>query len=126
MKKTLLLILLLAISGFSQDRPESKLGKILYRTGQVALVLANSFDVGSSWGKHELNPLLASQNGTFGARAASIKIGVVGLGIVGSELVLRKHPRLKPYVSFADYTVAAVETAAAMHNLGYSQQVLIK
>jgi len=121
MKKVILLALLLATPNFSQDRQSSKLGKILYRSGQVAMVLAHSLDVGSSWGKHELNPLLQSPDQTFGARGAAIKIGVVGLGLVAGELIVRKHPKFAPYLGIADFAVAGVESAAVVNNLHYPQ-----
>jgi hypothetical protein len=124
MEKAILLALLLATPNFSQDRHSSKLGKILYRSGQAALVLAHSLDVGSSWGKHELNPLLQGPDQTFGTRGAAIKFGVVGLGLVAGELIVRKHPKFEPYVGIADFAVAGVEGAVVVNNLHYSQVTL--
>jgi hypothetical protein len=122
--KFILLVALLAIPGFSQDRRPTKVGRILYRSGQAALVLAHSLDIESSWGKHELNPLLQSSNQTFGARGASIKIGVVALGLVAGELIVHKHPKFEKYVGIADFAVAGAESAAVINNLHY--QVVTK
>ena len=124
MKKVILLALLLAIPGFSQDRHPSKLGKILYRSGQAALILAHSLDIETSWGKHELNPLLQSPDQTFGARGAAIKIGIVGLGLVAGELIVRKHPKMQPYVGIADFDAAALESSVVVNNLQFSKAVL--
>ena len=115
------LALLLAISGFSQDRHPSKLGKVLYRSGQAVLIVAHSLDMGSSWGKHELNPLLQSSDQTFGARGAAIKIGIVGLGLVAGELIVRKHPKMQPYVGIVDFAVAGLEGAVVANNLQFSR-----
>src|SRR5450432_3858839 len=92
------LLLLLSTGAFAQDRQPTKLGRILYRTGQAALVVAHSLDIGSSWGKPELNPLLQGPNRTFGGQGAAIKIGIVGLGLAAGELIVRRHPQLKAYV----------------------------
>ena len=119
--KVIVLALLLAIPGFSQDRHPTKLGRILYRSGQVALVVAQSLDIESSWGKHELNPLLQSPDQTFGARGASIKIGVVALGLVAGELIVRKHPRFEPYFGIADIAIAGAESAAVVNNLQFAK-----
>ena len=119
--KMILLTLLLAIPGLTQDRPPSKLGKVLYRSGQVALVVAHSFDVKSSWGKHELNPLLQSPGQTYGARGASIEIGVVAAALVAGELITRKHPKLDLYVGIADFAAAGVESVVVVNNLHYPQ-----
>ena len=123
MKKVILLALLLAVPGFTQDRAPSKMGRILYRSGQVALILAHSLDVESSWGKHELNPILQSSDQTFGARGASIKLGVVAVGLIAGEFFARKHPKIEPYLGIADFAVAGVEGMVVVNNLHYQAVV---
>jgi hypothetical protein len=122
--QVILLALLLAIPGFSQGRQPSKLGKILYRSGQVALVVAHSLDIESSWGKPELNPLLQSADQRFGARGAAIKIGIVGLGLVAGELIVRKHPKMETYIGVLDFAVAGLESGVAVGNFHYSKVAL--
>ena len=61
-----------------------------YRVGQVAWAAANLVDVGSSWGKRELNPVLG--RGRFGRRQAGIKLGVAGGWLVGQEVLRRRVP----------------------------------
>jgi hypothetical protein len=122
--KVFFLALLLTISGFSQDSHPRKLSKIFYRSSQVALVLAHSLDIASSWGKHELNPLLQSSDQTYGARGASIAIGIVALGLIGEELIVHKHPALERYAGIANFAVAGVEGLAIRHNLKYPEVVI--
>lgn len=119
--KMIFLALLLTVPGFTQDRQPSKLGRILYRSGQVALVLAHSLDIESSWGKHEMNPLLQSPGQTFGERGATIKIGIVAAGLVAGEIFVRKHPKLAPYFGIADFAIAGVESVVVVNNLQYPQ-----
>jgi hypothetical protein len=122
--KVCFLALLLTIPGFSQDSHPRKLSKIFYRSSQVALVLAHSLDIESSWGKHELNPLLQSSDQTFGARGASIKIGIVALALIGEELIVHKHPKLETYAGVANFAVAGVEGLAVRNNLKYPEVVI--
>jgi hypothetical protein len=122
--KVFFLALLLTIQGFSQDSHPRKLSKIFYRSSQVALVLAHSLDIESSWGKHELNPLLQSADQTYGARGASIAIGIVALGLIGEELIVHKHPKLERYAAIANFAVAGVDGLAVRNNLKYPEVVI--
>src|ERR1041384_4142188 len=59
----------------------------------IPLLASQSLDAASSYGYRELNPMLASSNGTFGMKATAVKFGVVG-ALVGVEYLLaKKSPR---------------------------------
>lgn len=70
-----------------------------YRVSQAILVAGNAADAHSSWGRLELNPILAGPNGRFGARGVSIKAAVAVGWLVTQELMTRKDRR--PRKAFA-------------------------
>ncbi len=63
----------------------------LYRTSVAVAIGAQGADIASSWGGIEANPRLMAGR-RFGWQAASIKIGVVGTGLLIQRYVLRRHP----------------------------------
>src|ERR1019366_4973458 len=67
-------------------------GVTLWRASVAALAATNIMDVKSSWGKRELNPALAGSGGTFGARGALLKAGIVGGAVALQFLILRHGP----------------------------------
>ena len=116
MRKLLLLLTLSTSVLSAQESP----GKKLWQWSVTSLAVANALDVHSSWGKHELNPALASPNGTFGRNGALLKLGFQG-GLLGFEyLITRGHPRPKVLraLSILNFGVAAGTAAVAAHNYG--------
>jgi hypothetical protein len=90
----------------------------LWKTSIVALTIANILDVESSWGKHELNPALASAPGDFGGHGAFIKMGIAS-GILGLEYVItRRHTygRLYRGLAIINFFSAAMVGSTAAHN----------
>ena len=82
----------------------------------VPLVSSQALDAASSYGMRELNPLLASSNGGFERKAASIKLGAAA-AIVGVEyLIVRKYPRSTRVISKLNWTSGIVTTGFAVHN----------
>ncbi|SRR5258708_39219841 len=80
------------------------------------LVAAQALDAASSYGLRELNPLLQSPNGGFGAKAVSIKFGAIA-GLVGAEyLVVRKYPRSAKLFAIVNWTTAGATAGLAVHN----------
>jgi hypothetical protein len=75
----------------SSSRP-AKSDMNLWRASVAALAVTNIMDVKSSWGKRELNPALAGSGGTFGARGALLKAGIVGGAVALQFLILRHGP----------------------------------
>lgn len=67
-------------------------GMTLWRASVAALAVTNIMDAKSSWGKRELNPALAGSGGTFGARGALLKAGIVGGAVALQFLILRHGP----------------------------------
>jgi hypothetical protein len=82
------------------------------------LFVSESLDAASSYGMRELNPLLASPDGGFGMKAASVKFGVIG-ALAGVEYVLvKKYPRSARFFAIANWTTAGATTGLAVHNFG--------
>jgi len=93
-------------------------GRTLWRASIAALATANALDIHSSWGKHELNPALASPPGNFGREGALIKLGLQG-GLMAAEyLIIRKHPSGKLYraLSVINFGASAAIAGVAVHN----------
>ena len=90
-----------------------------YRRWKISLapVLASqTLDVASSYGRRELNPLLAGPDGRFGARGAGIKLGAVA-GILGIEyLIVKRHPGAARVLSHLNFSVSIVTGGFAAHN----------
>lgn len=86
-----------------------------------AALAASAVDAATSWGKQESNPLLASQDGTFGTRGLAIKAGIAG-ALLLPQWLLRRHKQLRTGFIVGNFADAAVFTAAAIHNAGISAQ----
>lgn len=124
--RNLMLILLVSTYALSAEEPflrpqavPASNAKTLWKASLVSLAAANALDMHSSWGKHELNPTLASgQQGKFGAQGALIKMGLQG-SLMGLEyLITRGHPTGKVYkaLSFVNFGAAAGASMVAAHN----------
>src|SRR5689334_12457450 len=59
----------------AQDRHDQVMNR-LWMTSIAAMVGATAADAATSWGKWEGNSLLASSDGTFGARGLTFKAGM--------------------------------------------------
>ena len=77
---------------------------------------SQALDVTSSYGMRELNPMLASSDGRFGAKGAGIKLGATA-GLLGVEyLLVRKYPRSARVFTKINWSVSIVTTGFAAHN----------
>ncbi len=99
------------------DTRHDRIMKGLWISSVVAAIAGTSFDAASSWGKLESNGLLASSNGTFGAKGLSIKAGVAA-GVIVPQILLRKHKELRTAFIIGNFGEGAIFSAAAIHNLG--------
>jgi hypothetical protein len=80
------------------------------------LVASQGLDIASSYGKHELNPLLAEPHGQFGAQSALLKVGVTA-GLIGVEyLIVKAHPASARTFTKLNWAAAALTTGFAVHN----------
>ena len=80
------------------------------------LVTSNIMDASSSWGLHELNPVLAGSDGKFGMKAAGVKFSIVG-GLIGAEyLIVKKYPKSAKFFTVVNFSTAGITTGLAVHN----------
>jgi hypothetical protein len=82
----------------------------------VPLVASQALDIDSSYGKHELNPLLADPGGRFGAGSATVKLGITA-GLIGFEyLIVKAHPAAARVFTKLNWAAAGVTAGVAAHN----------
>jgi hypothetical protein len=87
-----------------------------WKLSLVPLAASQALDLSSSWGMRELNPVLAGQDGRFGAQAATVKLGAVG-ALVGIEyLIVKKYPRTARAFEKINWSGAALTSGFAVHN----------
>jgi hypothetical protein len=80
------------------------------------LVASQALDIASSYGKRELNPLLAEPQGQFGVQSALLKAGVT-VGLIGVEyLMVKAHPASARTFTKLNWAAAALTTGLAVHN----------
>jgi hypothetical protein len=115
----LLLLFILSTSILSAQEPAPR-DRFIWKASMFSLTAANALDLHSSWGKHELNPMLADRTQTFGTHGTLIKMGLQG-GLMGIEYLLtRGHPTRKVYrvLSVVNFGASASFGAVAVHNYG--------
>ncbi len=91
--------------------------KRLWIGSMAAMLGATSMDAATSWGKREGNGLLASSDGNFGMRGASIKFGMAAAVII-PQVLLRKHVSLRSKFMLGNFIEAGIFTGVSIHNLG--------
>lgn len=101
-----------------EQKHDGRINRI-WVSSMFAMTAATGMDAGSSWGKREGNSLLASSDGTFGAKGLSIKAGVAA-GIILPELLLHHHKDLKSKFAIGNFVEAALFSRVAIHNMGIS------
>jgi hypothetical protein len=115
MKKLILLSVYLVIPAFAQEVPRER--HRLWNWSFVALAGANAADIGTSLGRHELNPLLAGSNGMLDTgRAIEIKGALVGGLVLTEWLFHRRHPEMAKPFAFVNFATAGALGAVAAHN----------
>lgn len=82
---------------------------------QVAVAGVTAFDVASSRGMEERNPLLG--RGPFGERQASIEVGLTAISIIAENLIVSKWPRMRRPLTYFNLGHAGVKVGIAAHNL---------
>lgn len=109
--KVLLFMVLLCNASFAK----SPLHKF-FRVTQAALIAGQSLDCASSWGKYELNPILRSHDGTFGARGLSLKMGITAGTIAAEWFIKRKSAKAETFLIPLNLSVTGLFAGQAVHN----------
>ena len=97
-----------------QEKPRTP--SKLYRWSVVALLAANAADAGTSWGRQELNPMLARSGGTFGWQSAAIKSGLTGGLLLFQHVARRRHPELDRSMAYTNFAAAGALAGVAARN----------
>jgi hypothetical protein len=115
-------------AGFVSPAESVSWKRRMWKASVAALAGASAVDAASSWGGHELNPLLRGTNGNFGGRAVAIKAGLAGGILVGQYFALRHTarggetggPGGNTYATFGvvNFAAAAVLGGVAARNYG--------
>ena len=99
-----------------EDSHEQRL-KFVWIASIFAMTAATGADAATSWHKREANGLLASSDGTFGAKGLGIKAGLAG-GLILPQIIFHKRKDLRPAFTIGNFAQAGVFTGIAIHNLG--------
>ncbi len=99
-----------------EDRHEQRL-KCLWITSIFAMAAGTGADAATSWHKKESNPLLASSDGTFGAKGIGIKAGVAG-GVLLPQILFHKNKDLRTAFTIGNLAQAGLFSGIAIHNAG--------
>jgi hypothetical protein len=117
MKKTVAAVLIAASLALGAVVPsEPRHSRKLWWASVAAVVVASTLDARSSWGKPELNPLLAGSGGQFGVRSLAVKSALTGGSLTALWLILRRHPGFEGPAAATNTGLAAFSLAAAVHN----------
>jgi hypothetical protein len=87
-----------------------------WKMSVVPVFASQTLDVTSSYGMRELNPMLASSDGRFGAKGAGIKLGSTAATVGLEYLILRKYPRAARVFTKINWSLSIVTTGFAAHN----------
>jgi len=97
-----------------EDRHQKRT-RVIWVASIVAMTAGTAADAASSWHKHESNGLLASSDGTFGAKGAGIKAGLAG-GMLLPQIIFRKHHDWRSAFAIGNFAEAGIFTGTAVHN----------
>lgn len=87
-----------------------------WKLSLAPFAVSQALDVSSSRGMRELNPVLASPNGQFGARGAAVKLGTAGAFAGMQILIVKKYPRSAKFFEKINWASAGVTAGFAAHN----------
>ena len=99
------------------NRPVARAPR-LWKVSLIALIAAAAADVATSYGKRELNPTLRGPDGRFGGRGIAVKSLVTGTALAGQYFLVKRAPESGRYATIANFGMAGVFSAAAIHNEG--------
>jgi len=97
-----------------EDRHEQRL-KYLWISSIFAMAAGTGADAATSWHKRESNPLLASSDGTFGAKGIGIKAGLAG-GLLLPQILFRKNKDLRTAFTIGNFAEGGLFSGIAIHN----------
>ena len=103
------------IANVAETPREQKMRRI-WIASIAAMTAGSAADAYSSWHKQESNGLLASSNGTFGAKGVALKAGIASAVLV-PQILLRKHRDWHTAFAASNFLEAGIFAGATAHNL---------
>ena len=113
MSKRMVVLFLLCTMVLGAQEIQRKRSR-LWTWSLAALAAANTADVISSRGRYELNPVLGA--GTFGLRAAGMKVGISAATVGLEYLFLRRRPEAARKAAIVNFGMSGVTGAIAARN----------
>lgn len=92
-----------------------------WKISAAFLVGALAADIATSWGKREINPLVPTSGGQFGAGSMGLKIGVTGGALAAQHFFLKRSPQAERAMTFTNFGMAGLLTSAAVSNARVSK-----
>jgi hypothetical protein len=111
-----ILLIFLAVS--AQAEAASNKWRKVWKASLVVMASASFVDAASSYGRVEINPILAS-NGRFRRKALALKVSI-GAGLAVAEFLLhhkRPESEVEMPAALVNFATAATFSAAAIHNI---------
>ncbi len=90
--------------------------RALWLTSIAAMTAGSAADAFSSWHKQEANGLLASSNGTFGAKGVAVKAGI-GAAVLVPQIIFRKRRDWHTAFAVSNFAEAGIYAGVTAHNL---------
>jgi len=98
------------------ETPHEQHVRRLWIASIAAMTAGTAADAYSSWHKQESNSILASSNGTFGAKGVSVKAAIAG-GVLLPQIIFRRHRDWQLPFALSNFAEAGIFAGAAAHNL---------
>ena len=94
--------------------------KRLWQASVAAVAAGSVMDIQSSLGKHEVNGMLANQQGVFSVQGIGLKLAIAGAAVGTQQYLLHRHPAAAGYKTGAllNFAVAGTLGSVAIHNYG--------
>jgi len=98
------------------ETPHERHMRQLWIASIVAMTAGTAADAVSSWHKRESNSLLASSDGTFGAKGVTIKAGIASAVLVPQIIFRRHHDWYLPFAA-SNFVEAGIFAGTTAHNV---------
>jgi hypothetical protein len=98
------------------ETPHERNMRRLWIASIAAMTVGTAADAITSWHKRESNSLLASSDGTFGAKGVTIKAGIASAVLV-PQILFRKHRDWYLPFTAGNFVEAGIFAGAAVHNV---------
>jgi hypothetical protein len=98
------------------ETPHEHTMRVLWLTSIAAMTAGTAADAYSSWHKQESNGILASSNGTFGAKGVALKAGIAS-GVLIPQIIFRHRRDWHLAFAVSNFAEAGIFAGATAHNL---------